>query len=165
MAKPIRAFFRLLLLAGTAVTVAGCFETTAGIGGSPGGLSTAALDTPGSVPRQAAQAGRGTRAPTITEPAPPPEYLTLEKAKGDCWMQAETDKKAPKALDARGKWVEKCAAAKMREQATQWASPTAQSTSTTPQPTGLSFSPTFAAPTGPSPPPEGVGDSVMQKGM
>ena len=152
----------MLLLAGTAVTVAGCFETTGGIGGSPGGLSTAALDAPGSAARQAAQAGRGTRAPTIPEPGPPPEYVSLEKAKSDCWMQAETDKKAPKALDARGKWVEKCAAAKMRDQATQWASPNSQSAAT-PQSTGFSLAPLFGGTT--SSAPADAGDSVMQKGM
>jgi len=156
MAKPISVLFRVLLLAGTAVALAGCFETTGGIGGS--GLSTAALDTP----RQATQAARGARAPTIPEPAPPPEYMTLEKAKSDCWMQAETDKKAPKALDARGKWVEKCAAAKMRDQATQWASPNSQSAAT-PQSTGFSLAPLFGGTT--SSAPADAGDSVMQKGM
>jgi hypothetical protein len=116
MAKPVTVFSRLLLAAALAGTVAGCFQT-----GDPG--PAVALDNTGQ--RQAIQAARGTRAPTIPDPTSTPEYMTLDKAKSDCWMQAETDKKVPKQLDARGKWVEKCAAGKMREQATQWASPTA----------------------------------------
>src|SRR5436190_12204865 len=98
MATPVTALLRLLLVAGAAVTLAGCFET-AGLS-SPTGL-TAGLEGQSAAARQALPAGRATRAPTPAEPAAPPEYLTLDKAKGDCWMQAETDKKVPKAVDAR----------------------------------------------------------------
>jgi hypothetical protein len=140
MAMPVTALFRLLLVAGVAMTLAGCFET-AGLS-SPTGL-TAGLEGQSAAARQAMPAGRATRAPTVAEPTATPEYLTLEKAKGDCGIQAETDKKVPKNIDQRNKWVEKCAAGKMREQATQWASPSAQAANTSappPQPSGSSFS-------------------------
>jgi hypothetical protein len=140
MAMPVTALFRLLLVAGVAVTLAGCFET-AGLS-SPTGL-TAGLEGQSAAARQAMPAGRATRAPTVAEPTATPEYMTLEKAKGDCWIQAETDKKAPKNIDQRNKWVEKCAAGKMREQASQWASPSAQAANASappPQPSGSSFS-------------------------
>jgi len=164
MRKAVNLCCRSLLVAGVAVALAGCFETTGGLSSTSG--LTAGLDQS----RQALPAGRATRAPTAPEPAPPSEYLTLEKAKGDCWMQAETDKKAPKAVDARGKWVEKCAAAKMRDQATQWATPSAPSTNAPPpSPSPLqslgNLLPAFATPSSPAPPAADAGDSVMQKGM
>jgi len=168
MRKAVTLCFRSLLAAGLAATLAGCFETMGTGGLSSPGL-TAGLDQ-SAASRQAMPAGRATRAPTVPEPSGPPEYLTADKAKSDCWMQAETDKKAPKSLDARGKWVEKCAAAKMREQATQWASPSTQSTSA-PQPSPLSglnnLLPAFATtPSSPTPPAAAdTSDAVLQKGM
>jgi len=168
MRRAVTNCCRFLLLAGTAVALAGCFETTGGLS-STGGL-TAGLDQSAAA-RQGMPAGRATRAPTPSEPAQPSEYLTLDKAKGDCWMQAETDKRAPKAVEARGKWVEKCAAAKMREQATQWATPSAPSTNAPPpSPSPLqslgNLLPAFATPSSPVPPSAAdTGDSVMQKGM
>jgi hypothetical protein len=175
MATPVSALLRLLLVAGAAVTLAGCFET-AGLSG-PTGL-TAGLEGQSAAARQAMPAGRATRAPTMAEPTATPEYLTLEKAKGDCWLQAETDKKAPKNLDQRNKWVEKCAAGKMREQATQWASPTAQAASASappPPPSGSSFSLPGLSQLqgllsgggggGPSPPAAAEPTDSMQKGM
>jgi hypothetical protein len=169
MRKAVTLCFRSLLVAGIAATLAGCFETIGTGGLSSPGL-TAGLDGQAAASRQALPAGRATRAPTIPEPSGPPEYLTLDKAKSDCWMQAETDKKVPKALEARGKWVEKCAAAKMREQATQWANPNAHSTSA-PSPSPLSglnnLLPAFATtPSSPTPPaPTDTSDVVLQKGM
>jgi hypothetical protein len=129
MLSAIGAFGRCLVVIATAGMLAACYQTTGEL--SP--LSTASLDTQNSA-RAAAQAGRAAR-PTDSGPAP--EYLTLDKAKTECWMQAESDKKAPKNVDARGKWVEKCAATKMREQATQWASPNASTPASSPQPTSL----------------------------
>jgi hypothetical protein len=169
MRKAVTLCFRSLLVAGVAATLAGCFETVGSGGLSSPGL-TAGLDGQAAASRQAFPAGRATRAPTAPEPSGPPEYLTADKAKSDCWMQAETDKKAPKALDARGKWVEKCAAAKMREQATQWATPGAQSANTAaPGPSLPSLNnllPAFATtPSSPPPAPADTNDSVMQKGM
>jgi hypothetical protein len=163
MRKDITAACRWVLIVGAATMLSACYQTTGDLA-SP--LSTASIDAQGSGPRLAPQAGRGTRAPTIPEAAPPPEYLTLEKAKGDCWMQAETDKKVPKAVEARGKWVEKCAAAKMREQATQWANPSPQASSPPPQAASLPTMPSFLSQPTPaaSPPPRAPND-VTQNGL
>jgi hypothetical protein len=123
MLSSIGAFGRCLVVIATAGTLAACYQTT----GEFSPLSTASIDTQNSA-RAAAQAGRNARAPDAA-----PEYLTLDKAKSECLMQAETDKKAPKSADARGKWVDKCAAGKMRDQATQWASPSASAPPSAPQ--------------------------------
>jgi hypothetical protein len=160
MRKDITAGCRWVLIVGAATMLSACYQTTGDLG-SP--LSTASLEPQGSAPRIAPQAGRGTRGPTI--PEPPPEYLTLEKAKGDCWMQAETDKKVPKAVEARGKWVEKCASAKMREQANQWASPGPQPSSPAPQAASFPSLPSFPSqPTPGAAPPSASGD-VTQNGL
>jgi hypothetical protein len=51
---------------------------------------------------------------TATAPAPPPqEPLTPEKAKADCWMKYEGDKKI-KNIDQRLSLVEKCVDDTMR---------------------------------------------------
>jgi hypothetical protein len=137
---------RWLLIAGTATLLSGCYETTGNVL-SP--MSTASIDAQGQGQRYAPQAGRGTRAPAIPEAASPPEYLTAERAKTECWMQAETDKKAPKDLEKRSKWVEKCASAKMRDQATQWANSGPAPTNQVPQPTSFPNLP--VSPTAPPP--------------
>ena len=51
-------------------------------------------------------------------PAPPPvvastPVMSVEKARSDCWMKLEADKKAPKDLDKRVKLVETCVGEKM----------------------------------------------------
>jgi hypothetical protein len=49
-------------------------------------------------------------------PAPPPTQtatLTIERARGECWMKLDADRKAPRDLDRRVKLVEACAADKM----------------------------------------------------
>jgi len=51
---------------------------------------------------------------TATAPAPPPQQpLTPEKAKADCWMKYEGDKKI-KNIDQRLSLVEKCVDDTMR---------------------------------------------------
>src|SRR6185295_4889932 len=50
--------------------------------------------------------------------APPPEQVTPEKAKADCWMKYEGDKKI-KNIDARLKLVEKCVDDTLRGQLMQ----------------------------------------------
>jgi hypothetical protein len=39
--------------------------------------------------------------------------MSVEKARSDCWMKLEADKKAPKDLDKRVKLVETCVGEKM----------------------------------------------------
>jgi hypothetical protein len=65
-------------------------------------------------PRPTAQ-GRNMFAP----PPPAPQVvaqapgLTVEKARGECWMQLDRDKKTARDLDKRVKLVEACVEAKM----------------------------------------------------
>jgi hypothetical protein len=153
--RSLVTLFRVLLVVGSAGMLAGCFETTGTTFTNP--FATPALDP--QAPPVAAQGGRGATA----------DYMTPDKAKSTCWMQAETDKKAPKDLEKRGKWVEKCAAAKLRDQATQWASSNSQP-APAPAPAAGSFSfpgnlfgtPT-SAPVEPRSSPSG--SDVQQKGM
>ena len=60
-------------------------------------------------------AGRNTYPPPPPPPAPPPTQtaMTVERARGECWMKLESDKKAPRDLDRRLKLVETCVADKM----------------------------------------------------
>jgi hypothetical protein len=39
--------------------------------------------------------------------------MTVERARGECWMKLEADRKAPRDLDRRVKLVETCVADKM----------------------------------------------------
>jgi hypothetical protein len=56
---------------------------------------------------------------TATAPAPSPqEPMTPEKAKADCWMKYENDKKA-KNIDQRLVLVEKCVDDMLRNQLVQ----------------------------------------------
>jgi hypothetical protein len=153
--RSLVVLFRALLVVGSAGMLAGCFETTGASFINP--FATPALDP--QTPHVAAQGGHGGTA----------DYLTPDKAKSACWMQAETDKKAPKDLEKRGKWVEKCSAAKLRDQATQWASSNSQpAPAPAPAAAPLSFpgslfgTPT-SAPAEPRSNPSGM--DVQQKGM
>ena len=155
--RSLVALCRALVVVASAGMLAGCFETTGASFTNP--FATPALDP--QAPHVATQAGRGAYCR--------PDYMTPDKAKSACWMQAETDKKAPKDLEKRGKWVEKCAAAKLRDQATQWASTNSQP-APAPAPAAAPFSfpgslfgtPT-SAPAEPRSSPSGA--DVQQKGM
>ena len=153
--RSLVALHRGLLVVAAAGLLAGCFETTGASFTNP--FATPALDP--QAPPVTAPGGRGGTA----------DYLTPDKAKSACWMQAETDKKAPKDLEKRGKWVEKCAAAKLRDQATQWASTNSQP-APAPAPAAAPFSfpgSLFGTPTSAPvpPPPSSPGVDIQQKGM
>src|SRR6516225_12382123 len=159
------ALGRALVVVASAGMLAGCFETT---GASfPNPFATPTLDP--QAPHVATQAARGARGPTIPDTPATADYMTPDKAKSACWMQAETDKKAPKDLEKRGKWVEKCAAAKLRDQATQWASSSSQpapAPASAPAPFAFPnslFGTSTSAPAEPRPSPSGA--DVQQKGM
>ncbi len=165
MPRPLASVCQVLLIVGSAGMLAGCFETTGASFTNP--FATPALDP--QAPHVAPQAGRGARGPAIPDSPSTAEYVTPEKARSACWMLAETDKKAPKDLEKRGKWVEKCAAAKLRDQATQWATSSSQP-APAPAPAAAPFSfpgslfgtPT-SAPAEPQPSPSGA--DIQQKGM
>ena len=70
----------------------------------------------------------------------------------------------PKPVEARGKWVEKCAAAKMRDQATQWASPNPQPSSPAPQSTSFPALPSFLSQPTPAAP-AAAGPDVTRNGL
>lgn len=60
---------------------------------------------------RATPAARGqSGAPVAAEPEQP---MTLELARGECWMAMESDRKAPKDLTERSKRVEVCAQKKV----------------------------------------------------
>ena len=64
-------------------------------------------------------AGRNTSSPYTPPPvAEASTAMTIERARGECWMKLESDKKAPRDLDKRVKLVEACAADKMKAQPT-----------------------------------------------
>lgn len=94
IANPVRILGALVLL---------------GLAACAGGNSTADLTPAAPAPQQTAAAPA----------APPPhEPLTPEKAKADCWMKYEADKKI-KNIDQRLSLVEKCVDDTMRNQLVQ----------------------------------------------
>jgi hypothetical protein len=97
---------RCALVALAALGLAGCFEANsdgatpaAGVTGASGGANAATIAAP--VP------------PAVTTAAP----VTIQKARADCWMELENNKKAPQDLERRNKLVEQCATAKVNGQA------------------------------------------------
>src|SRR5215470_15859865 len=85
-----------------AVTVAACADST-----PDGPVATPPAARPAAGPRT-----------NYLPPAPPPvvastPVLSVERARAECWMKLEADKKAPKDLDNRVKLVETCVTQKM----------------------------------------------------
>jgi hypothetical protein len=102
-AMNIFAPFRATLVVAAAALTA-CAQSTA----TDGSLAEA--------PPPAARPSAGGRAMYL--PPPPPTTtqmatMTVEKARGECWMKLEADRKAPRDLDRRVKLVETCVADKM----------------------------------------------------
>ena len=98
--------WRCALVALIALGLAGCFEANsdgaapaASMSGAPGGANAATIAAP--VP------------PAVSKAAP----ITVQKARADCWMDLENNKKAPHDLEQRNKLVEQCVTAKMSGQA------------------------------------------------
>ena len=126
----IRSFVSGVLVVVAAGTLAGCFETGAQTTAMAPAPTTAAPPPPGpaaapppaSAPEPAAAprssvAGRGQTAPPPPPPAPEEqEPYTIQKARGECWMSLENNRKAPKELEKRAAIVEKCAQEKMASQ-------------------------------------------------
>jgi hypothetical protein len=87
-----------------ALGLAGCFEANsngapaASVSGT-GGANAASIAAP---------------VPSAVSPAAP---VTVQKARADCWMDLENNKKAPQDLEQRSKVVEQCVTAKMNGQA------------------------------------------------
>ena len=93
LTRPIRA----AALACALAMLAGCAQ---------GNSELSAAPQPAAAPAPAAQAA----------PPPPPQGpMTAEKAKADCWMKYEGDKKV-KNIDQRLTLVEKCVDETMRNQ-------------------------------------------------
>jgi hypothetical protein len=97
--------WRCTAVALIALGLAGCFEANSN-GAAPaasvngaGGANAATMAAP--------------VAPAVSAAAP----VTVQKARADCWMDLENNKRAPQDLEQRSKVVEQCVAAKMNGQA------------------------------------------------
>jgi hypothetical protein len=97
--------WRCILVVAAGLALAGCFEASgtrqaspppATMGAPTAGPNAATVVAPESMP-----------APARSAPA------TLADARASCWMEMETNKKAPSNLEQRGKLVEQCAQAKV----------------------------------------------------
>jgi hypothetical protein len=78
------------------------------------GTNTSTAPVAAATPRSVA-AGRGQTAPP-PPPAPPEEPAsqpTLQKARAECWMKLDSDRKAPREPEKRLPLVEKCVEEKM----------------------------------------------------
>ena len=88
-----------------ALGFAGCFEANSN----------------GAAPAAGVSGAGGANAATIAAPVPsavsPAAPVTVQKARADCWMDLENNKKAPQDLAQRNKVVEQCVTAKMNGQA------------------------------------------------
>ncbi|MFL4983815.1 MAG: hypothetical protein ACJ8EN_09545 [Xanthobacteraceae bacterium] len=104
-AMNILALLRVAVVIAAAALTA-CAQSTA----TDGSLAEA----PPPAARPSASA-RTTYAPPPPPPAPPIQTaaMTVERARGECWMKLEADRKAPRDLDRRVMLVETCAAEKM----------------------------------------------------
>jgi len=96
---------RCVLAALIAFGFAGCFEANSN----------------GAAPAAGVSGAGGANAATIAAPVPsavsPAAPVTVQKARADCWMDLENNKKAPQDLEQRNKVVEQCVTAKMNGQA------------------------------------------------
>jgi hypothetical protein len=112
-----RTFCGLIVVAAV-VTLGGCAASTSSSDLSPATpepqIAAAQPNTQLSAPPPPAPAGRAAQS---APPAPPAQQaaLTLEEAKGRCWMKYENDRRA-KSIDERLKLVEKCVDDTMRNQ-------------------------------------------------
>ncbi|MFL5000082.1 MAG: hypothetical protein ACJ8DY_06825 [Xanthobacteraceae bacterium] len=78
--------------------------------------STATDGSLAEVPPPAARPSASARTTYMPPPPAPPTQtaaMTVERARGECWMKLEADRKAPRDLDRRVKLVETCVADKM----------------------------------------------------
>ena len=108
-----RMFAQRILIAvlgrALAVLIAGLLAACAGTTATTETAPVAAASRP------PVAAGRGQTpppAPPTAEPASQPAP-TLQKARAECWMKMETDRKAPKEPEKRLPLVEKCVKEKM----------------------------------------------------
>jgi hypothetical protein len=96
---------RRAVVALIALGLAGCFEA----------------NSDGAAPAASVNGAGGANAATIAAPVPsavsPAAPVTVQKARADCWMDLENNKKAPHDLEQRSKVVEQCVTAKMNGQA------------------------------------------------
>ncbi len=89
------------------------------------GLSPSVAAAIDGLARSSEFAASGPRLAARAEPARPPDPVeedpavpyTVEKARGECWMKLENDRKAPRELEKRALLVNKCAEEKMKERA------------------------------------------------
>ena len=105
-----------------------CFKTltvTIGLLLSVAAVGESGIAATTDIPSPARPAAPNVRLAARAEPARAPDPVeedpaipyTVEKARGECWMKLETDRKAPRELEKRAALVNKCADEKMKERA------------------------------------------------
>ena len=98
---------RCVVVGLVALGLAGCFEANSN----------------GAAPAASVNGAGGANAATMAAPVPSAVSsaapVTVQKARADCWMDLENNKRAPQDLEQRSKVVEQCVAAKMNGQATR----------------------------------------------
>jgi len=111
------AALRVLIMAAAMATLGACAGSSVQDDSLAATAPSPAAPDAASAPR-VAPAGRNTSAPYSPPPAPATTpRLSIEAARGECWMKLESDRKAPRDLDRRVALVETCAADKMAKAA------------------------------------------------
>lgn|SRR5262245_7132258 len=116
------AVLRVLIMVAAAAILGACAQSSVQDDSLASAASsappTASTADPAPAPTaRVAPAGRNTSAPYAPPPAPATPRLSIEAARGECWMKLEKDRKAPRDLDKRVALVETCAADKMAQAA------------------------------------------------
>ena len=133
MMSPLLFRLPVLLAAALLAGCAGAGQEESLSASASAAASAPAAEAPAEPPRAAAPSPPPAPAPKLTyqgrglvalpPPSPPTvaqaPVMTIEKARGECWMQLDRDKKAPRDLEKRAKLVETCADAKMKAAAAQ----------------------------------------------
>jgi len=102
-------WWRCVPVAAAGLALAGCFEASGTGQASP---PAATMGPPTAGPNAATVVAPESMPPPARGGAP----ATLVDARASCWMELETNKKAPSNLDQRSKLVEQCAQAKVNGQ-------------------------------------------------
>lgn len=110
----IRPILLRALVIGAAAASAACAETNAQDAAAVAAMEPAAS---AATPHPTATGRNAVPPPAESIVAEAAPAYTIEKARAECWMKLEADRKAPRDLEKRARLVETCAAEKMKTQA------------------------------------------------